>query len=69
MLLFCHNYIKEFDKNANSINIIVVTLNSYKVSLATIGVCVFVRLLRWAHFFICTKETKKEKNNEISKNH
>ena len=23
-----------------------------KVSLATIGVCVFVRLLRWAHFFI-----------------
>ena len=39
--LFRHNYIIEFDKNANSIYVIVVTPISRKVSLATIGVCVF----------------------------
>ena len=39
--LFCHNYIIEFVKNANSIYVIVVTPFSRKVSLATIGVCVF----------------------------
>jgi hypothetical protein len=44
--LFCHNYITEFVKNADSIYVIVVTPFSRKVSLATIGVCVFVRLLR-----------------------
>ena len=27
-----------------------VLLNAQRISLATIGVCVFVRLLRWAHF-------------------
>ena len=39
--LFCHNYITEFVKNADSIYAIVVTPFSRKVSLATIGVCVF----------------------------
>ncbi len=39
--LFCHNYITEFVKNANSIYVIVVTPFSRKVSLATTGVCVF----------------------------
>ena len=39
--LFRHNYITEFVKNADSIYVIVVTPFSRKVSLATIGVCVF----------------------------
>ena len=41
ILFFCHNYITEFVKNADSIYVIVVTPFSRKVSLATIGVCVF----------------------------
>ena len=42
--IFCHNYSIEFDKNANSFYVIVVTPFSRKVSLATIGVCVFCAL-------------------------
>ena len=51
----------EFDKMQ-----IPLCVNGYthfaKISLATIGVCVFVRLLRWAHFFILLKERRS--NNE-----
>ena len=41
----------EFDKNANSTYVIVVTPFSRKVSLATIGVCVFCAWLRSRTFY------------------
>ena len=50
--LFCHNYITEFVKNADSIYVIVVTPFSRKVSLATIGVCVFSAVASVAALFI-----------------
>ena len=42
----------EFDKNADSIYVVVVTPISRKVSLATIGVCVFYALTSVGAFFI-----------------
>ena len=51
--LFEHNIIVEFDKNANSIyDDIMVTPISRKVSLATIGVCVFCAVASVAALFI-----------------
>ena len=55
--LFCHNYITEFVKNADSIYVIVVTPFSRKVSLATIGVCVFVRFTSVAALFVFKEES------------
>ena len=52
ILFFVHNNFIEFDKNANSIYVIVVTLISHKVSLATIGVCVFCAVTSVAALFI-----------------
>ncbi len=59
--LFCHNYITEFVKNADSIYVIVVTPFSRKVSLATIGVCVFVRFTSVAALFVFTGEASMER--------
>ena len=44
MLIFCHNDIVEFDKKANSYLCHCGCTRSHKVSLATIGVCVFCAL-------------------------
>ena len=41
MLIFAHTNNIEFDKNADSIYVGVFIPVSHKVSLATIGVCVF----------------------------
>ena len=52
ILFFRHNYITEFVKNADSIYVIVVTPFSRKVSLATIGVCVFSAVYFGSRTFI-----------------
>ena len=41
MLIFAHTNSVEFDKNADSVYVGVFILISHKVSLATVGVCVF----------------------------
>ena len=61
---FFHQYC-EFDKNANSIyDDVVSTLPSHKVSLATIGVCVFCASASVDALFILQKEgPDNEKGN------
>ncbi len=46
--------VKEADNTINKMQIPICVCgytNLQMISLATIGVCVFVRLLRWAHFY------------------
>ena len=57
--LFEHNIIIEFDKNANSFyDNIMITPNSHKVSLATIGVCVFCASASVDALLISTRRKK-----------
>ena len=58
--LFCHNYVAEFVKNANSIYVIVVTPFSRKVSLATIGVCVFCAVASVAALFVFGRSNERK---------
>ena len=67
--LFRHNYIIEFDKNANSIYVIVVTPISRKVSLATIGVCVFCAVASVAALFILYQSLGGKKNEKTVNSH
>ena len=57
--LFRHNYIIEFVKNADSIYVIVVTPFSRKVSLATIGVCVFSAVYFGSRTFCIRNSVKR----------
>lgn len=52
MPFFTHIYIVEFDKNANSNYVGMCLITVHKISLATIGVCVFYASASVGAFFI-----------------